>query len=38
MQSPDGTQAADNVHAGWRMAVAGQAAGVYAKNPDLAVP
>jgi hypothetical protein len=36
MQSPDGAQATDNVHAGWRMTVARQAARAYAVNPDLA--
>ena len=36
MQSPDGTQGADNVHAGWRMTVAGQAARVYGENQNLA--
>jgi len=36
MQSPDGTRAADNVQARWRMAVARQAAQVYAENRGLA--
>jgi hypothetical protein len=36
MQVPDGMPGAENVHAAWRMEVARRAAGVYARNPNLA--
>jgi hypothetical protein len=36
MQAPDEMPGVENVHAAWRMGVARRAAGVYARNPNLA--